>query len=562
MKKLIALASFAFVSAVAFAQTREEAITKTLNERYESAAADFRKLIAQNPANGEMYFYAGDNYFYWGVLDSAEMMFRKGIEVAPLNPMNFAGLGRVGWVNNNDALNSAQYQKAIEIMSAKSNKIDKNVQLITYMKMAETYVQGERKKFDKALEYLNTALKFNDQDPEMYVQLGDYYFQSELEKNGKTGMLNLSLAQSQYSKAAQLNPKYTRALLAQGKLLVPARNWEDALKFFNDAIAIDPNYAPAYREKAELLYKAGRFPLAVENYSKYLELNNSCRVQQRYASFVFETKDYKKAVVELEKALPCNNQNPFMYRLLGYSYYETGDFAKGLENINKFMDMATAQGSPKILGSDYAYKGKLLAKSGQDSLGVATILRAIELDPEYIEGYSDIAGIYSKAKRYADAANFYERKISAAGEKATALDFYYLGQAQYFAKEYAKADAAFEKASAKYPDANFWRGRCNFKLDNQETPEGLATPHFTKFIELVGGDAAAVQANKKNLIESYSYLGFFYYTKQNFACSKAAWLSVQVLEATNEKASIALTDKDIAAAVETGCTEFKTQTPQ
>ncbi|MFO0358921.1 MAG: hypothetical protein ACK50N_00340, partial [Flavobacteriales bacterium] len=91
MKKLIALASFALVSAVAFAQTREEAVTKTLNERYESAAADFRKLIAQNPANGETYFYAGDNYFYWGVLDSAEMMFRKGIEVAPLNPMNFAG---------------------------------------------------------------------------------------------------------------------------------------------------------------------------------------------------------------------------------------------------------------------------------------------------------------------------------------------------------------------------------------------------------------------------------------------------------------------------------------
>jgi tetratricopeptide (TPR) repeat protein len=277
---------------------------------------------------------------------------------------------------------------------------------------------------------------------------------------------------------------------------------------------------------------------------------------------VFETKDYKKAVAELEKALPCNNQNPFMYRLLGYSYYETGDFTKGLENINKFMDMATSKGSPKILASDYAYKGKLLAKSGQDSLGVLTIQKAIELDPTYIEGYSDIAGIYSKAKRYADAASYYERKINASGENPSPLDFYYLGQSLYFAKDYAKADAAFEKAASKYPDANFWRGRCNFKLDNQETPEGLATPHFTKFIELVGGDAASAQANKKNLIESYSYLGFFYYTKQNFACSKAAWLSVKALDPANEKATIALTDKDILAAVETDCTEFKTQAAQ
>lgn len=557
MKKSLAFISGLVITLLSFGQTKEAAVIKTLNERYESAAADFRSLIQQSPSNGELYFLAGDNYFYWGVRDSAEIMFRRGIEAAPLNPLNYAGLGRIGWVTGNDALNTAQYQQAIDIMSAKANKIDKNTQVLAYMKMAETYVQGERKNFGKALEYLNKALTVNDKDPELYVQLGDYYFQNELEKNGKTGMLNLSLAQSQYSKAAQLNPNYTRALLAQGKLLVPARNWEDALKFFNDAIAIDPNYAPAYREKAELLYKAGRFPQAVENYAKYLELNNSCRVQQRYASFVFETKDYKKAVAELEKALPCNDQNPFMYRLLGYSYYETGDYAKGIENIDKFFELAIAKGSPKILASDYAYKGKLLSRSGNDSLGIETILQALEMDPTYAEGYADIAQIYSKAKKYAESAVYYEKKIEAVGEEATALDYYYLGQAHYFAKDYAKADVAFEKASEKYPDAFFWRGRCNFRLDNQEIPVGLANPHYIKYIELVTADPKSVEAGKKNLIEAYSYLGFFYYTQGNFYCSKMAWSSVQALDPANEKAIIALEDKEIVALTEGVCEEFK-----
>lgn len=540
-----------FVTTLSFAQTKEAAVVKTMNERYELAAAEFKQLIATNPTDGDLYFYAGDNYLYWGILDSSEMMFRQGIEKSPANPLNYIGLGRIGWIKGNDALNTAQYAKAIEIMSTKSNKVDKKIQQIGYLKMAETYVQAEKKNFEKALEYINKAITFNEADAEAYVQLGDYYLTSEMEKNGKSGMLNLSLAQTQYAKASQLNPSYPRALLAQGKVLVPARNWDAALEYFNKAIAADPNYAPAYREKAELLYKAGRNNLAVESYAKYLELNNNCRVQQRYASFVFETKDYKKAVTELEKATPCNAENPFMYRLLGYSYFETGDFAKGLQNINKFFDMAQAKNYPKLIGSDYAYKGKLLAKNGQDSLGVLTILKAIELDSSYTEGYSDAAGIYFKAKKYSDAANLYDQKIKALGSAATPLDYYYLGQALYFNKEYQKSDAAFAVAVSKYPDSNFWRGRCNFKLDNQETPAGLANEHFHNFVKYGFTDAKTTETNKKFLIEALSYLGFYYATQKNFDCSKSAWTKVLELDATNEKAKIALTDAEISAAVGT-----------
>ncbi len=540
-----------FITTLSFAQTKEAAVVKTMNERYELAAAEFKKLIAANPADGDLYFYAGDNYLYWGIIDSSEMMFRQGIEKSPANPLNYVGLGRIGWIKGNEALNTAQYAKAIEIMSTKSNKVDKKIQQIGYLKMAETYVQAEKKNFEKALEYINKAITFNEADAEAYVQLGDYYLTSEMEKNGKSGMLNLSLAQTQYAKASQLNASYPRALLAQGKVLVPARNWDAALEYFNKAIAADPNYAPAYREKAELLYKAGRNNLAVESYAKYLELNNNCRVQQRYASFVFETKDYKKAVTELEKATPCNAENPFMYRLLGYSYFETGDFAKGLQNINKFFDMAQAKNYPKLIGSDYAYKGKLLAKNGQDSLGVLTIIKAIELDSSYTEGYSDAAGIYFKAKKYSDAANLYDKKIKALGSAATPLDYYYLGQALYFSKEYQKSDAAFAVAVSKYPDSNFWRGRCNFKLDNQEAPTGLANEFFHNFVKYGFTDTKTTETNKKFLVESLSYLGFYYATQKNFDCSKSAWAKVLELDATNEKAKIALTDAEISAAVGT-----------
>jgi tetratricopeptide (TPR) repeat protein len=538
------LITAAFISAVFIgkAQTQQEAITKTMNERYEVAASDFKKLLSANPNSGELYFYAGDNYLYWGELDSAATMFRKGTEIAPTNPLNFAGLGRLAWMKNDATANQSNFAKAVEIMSTKSNKVDKGTQQLTYLKMAESFINNENKKLDEAFNYLTIAQKFNETNPEVFVQFGDYYS----EKDG----VNLTNALKQYNTAFQLNPKYARTLLREGQLYVRVKNWEEGLNYFNKAIEVDPTFAPAYREKAELLYNAGRYPAAIEAYAKYLELNNNCRVQQRYASFIFLTKDYKRAIEEVEKALPCNPENSIMYRVLGYAYFETGDFQKGLTNINKFFELATARNKP-ISGTDYVYRGKLLWKTGQDSLGIEQIKLGMQTDTSYKDGYSDIASIYFKMKKYDRAAEYYQKKVDQIGATASPLDFYYLGQARYFNKEYQASDAAFDKASSKYPDANFWRGRCNSKMDNPEMPVGLAKPYYENFIRKVGTDPKNIEANKKNLLETYNYLGFFYFTQKNYECSKAAWNKVVELDPASEKAKVALADKDIAAAAGT-----------
>jgi len=546
MKKQLVILTL-FISAFAFvskAQTRDEAVIKTLNERYESAESDLKDLIAREPQNGDNYNAAGDNYFYWGErVEDAEAMYRKGMDVAPSNPLNYAGLGRVAYLRKDAAVWNAQFSKAEEIMNTKSLKIDKNIKQMTYLKMAEVMLQEGQLNLEKAITYINSALPLNDKNPEVYIQLGDYYSQRD-------GM-NMSNAIMQYNKALEVNPKYTRAILRKGVLYVKVKNYDEGLNYYNEAISLDPTFAPAYREKAELLYKAGRYPAAIETYAKYLELNNSCRVQQRYASFIFLTKDYKKAATELEAALPCNTSNAFMYRLLGYSYYEIGDYAKGTQYLDQFFSIAESKGKPTIVGSDYAYKGKLLSKTGQDSVALEFLKMAVQKDAEYVDGYADVAAIYFKQKKYADAASYYQMKVEKSAEPAP-LDFYYLGQARYYSKEYALADSAFSKATVKYPDANFWRGRCNNKMEvNPDEPVGLAKPFHEKFIGMIGNDPKKVEANKKNLIEAYSYLGILYGKQKNYECSKAALLKVLELDPTNKIANDSMLDENYKKAVGT-----------
>lgn len=547
MKKLFLIAIALISLQFAFAQTREAAVVKTMNERYELASAEFKTLIAATPTNGDLYFFAGDNYFYWGELDSAEAIFRKGQEMAPLNPLNYVGLGRLAWFQKNTALSTGQYAKAQEIISTKSNKIDKNTQATAYLKMAETYVIYDNKNLEEAFVLINKAIALNDKNPEAFVQLGDCL--AEKDPN------NPSAAIAEYTNALNADPKYTRAMLRKGMLYTRVQQssaWEEALKYFNQAIEIDPSFAPAYREKAEILRKSGLFNEAVEAYAKYYELNTSCRVQQRYAAFVFLSKDYKKAVTELENALPCNPDYVYMYRFLGKSYYETGDFAKGLENINIFFNRADAAKIP-IIGDDYAYKGRLLNKSGQDSLAIIMFQEAAKLDTAFAkDAYNEIGAIHFKAKRYAKAAEAYKARIDLLKENSKPLDYYYYGQALYFSKEYQKSIDAFGIASKDYYDADFFRGRGSFKLDNPEAPAGLANAFYasylTRFNEKAATNPKAIDSQKKNLIETYSYFGFYYLTQKNYECSKAAWMKVQELDPANEKAKVAMTDPLIAAA--------------
>lgn len=558
------MSTFLVLSFFTQAQTLAEATQKTLSERFESAEADLNAIIAKEPTVGANYAAAGYNQFYWGISDqddavemaekmeTAEKLFRKGMEVAPTSPLCYVGLGQLMAFRKDAGGCSAQFTKAEEIMNTKSNKVDKPTKQQAYIKMAEACLMDNNVQLEKAIVYLNTALPFNEKNPEVYIQLGDYY-------RLRDG-INQSNAIAQYNKALEIDAKSTRAILRKGVLYKRVQNWDEGLNYYNEAIALDPGFAPAYREKAELLKDAARYSQAIEAYARYKELNENCRVNQRYAMFVYLAKDYKNALMELEKALPCNDKNEYMYRVLGYTCYETGDYAKGIQYLDTYFNLAKASGKVKISGGDYGQKGKLLSKAGQDSLAVEMLKQALKEDPTYIDGYNDVATILMKQKKYAEAAGFYQQKIDRS-ESPAPIDYYYLGQSRYRNKEYVLADTAFALAASKYPDANFWRGRCKNGLEeNPDQPKaGLAKPFHEKFIQLVGNDARSIEANKKNLMEAYNYLGIYYLIQKNYECSRAAVNKTLELDPTNKIATTLASDEFVSKAAGT-CELFPTAT--
>lgn len=542
--------------------------TSTLNERYEKALRD----LAAMPNSAEKFAVDGFNYLEWAIdgkfIDAgktaeAKEAFLAGVKADSLFPLNYVGLGRIEMREGNGGKADTYFSKAKGIVDNKKNKASKDLKYTTYIAIAAANISEEAKNLGAAKQALDLMAEVTIENTAIRLQLGltlgDY--QSVKEVN------NQSPAISEYNKCLEIDSKYVPALYRKAKLYRGAKNNDEALKFFNEAIATDPTFAPSYREKAELLKDRGQFEEAIASYAKYLELNNSCRVQQRYASFFYLTKNYERAITEVTAAMPCNPDNHTLNRVLGYSFLEL----KNYTDAKNYMDIYFARQEVKNQDiSDYVNYSKISLGLGQDSIAISYLEKAIELFPEYTDGYNEIATIYTnkaiaskgkenealRIKLYSKAADWYEKKMLKLG--ADAKDQFIQGQMYYFSQQYVLADTTFRRSAARYPEAWFWVAKSQNKIDLASVTEtspakGLAKPFYEKGIILVGQDPAVIEKNKKNLAEAYQYLGLYYGNTGDINCSKSAWNKVLQLDPTNKIANQLLVtpetlDKELVAS--------------
>ncbi|HPS63066.1 MAG TPA: hypothetical protein PLK82_08390, partial [Bacteroidales bacterium] len=116
-----------------YAQDLNSAIKLTKSEQFSLAASLFKKLIAQEPANGDLYYYYGRNclekYFsdtlnisFREKADSARAIYENGLRQDPSNPLNLVGLGGLKLIGKDFTGASAEYEKARALLPSKANK--------------------------------------------------------------------------------------------------------------------------------------------------------------------------------------------------------------------------------------------------------------------------------------------------------------------------------------------------------------------------------------------------------------------------------------------------------
>jgi tetratricopeptide (TPR) repeat protein len=525
---------FVTMASFAFGQSPEvRAALRLIDiEQPTKGIAELERLASASSQNqyylGLGYLRTGNKDNNWNK-DKALAAFEKGISMNEKDGLNYAGKGQVKLIEKNATEAKANLDKALAVSKSKDANVLRAV--------GEAYLADTKFVID-AINVLNKAKTINGADPEVHMVLGDAYL---LQNNGGESV-------SSYERAAMADKKNAKANYKIAKVYERSKNTEMVVENLNKAIAIDPDYAPAYKELAETYYLRKEAAKAVEASDKYMSITEfKDQAKYAHAFYLIMAKQFDKAA-EIFKDVANSPDAPpvalkYYARALSLSEQDRSDEAVAI--FERFFQKAKPE---DIQAFDYASYGKALQKQGEaakadkakkrelDSLAAESYVKSIQLDSTQTEVLQSLGDIYFNANRYPEAIDAF-KALTALRKQPLSQDFWSLGRAYYYNLQFMEADSAFTKLSEKQPTVPhgyLWAAKSRAQIDSTGA-QGLAIPMYEKFIEVASQNT---EKNKKDLIAAYEYLGSYYVNiKPNGQKAKEYYEKILTLDPNNATAN-------------------------
>jgi tetratricopeptide (TPR) repeat protein len=306
----------------------------------------------------------------------------------------------------------------------------------------------------------------------------------------------------------KFRPSPAAAAYARGKALADARLTADAVAVYQEALRLDPRYAPPYRALAEIAADRGDLPTAIRRWQEYLALEpNAPHAWCRLTGVLMRAGRGTEALVTAERELKLAPDCGRAHLIAGLLYERKSQARPALEHLAAAMRaypndprIALAYGRVLVLNSDYdraepilkeviardaslaeAYRwlGSLYARRAVTAengrIAEQNLRRALELKPDYAEAHYELARLLFAQKRAAEALPSAEQ--AALRRKHYPRAFYL--QAQIYAALGRPADAQraqqqFRRESDLYARQEALWKRYGLNRDNVATGLELA----------------------------------------------------------------------------------------
>ena len=503
MKKIGLLSTLLLAINILFAQSIEEG-KKFLNyERFESASNVFNKLLTANPNDVEAAYWLGQTYLQNSDFPdsiSAKNLYQKTLDANPNNPLIMVGMGEIELMEGklNDARNI--FESALNL----TKKKDRPSILLA---IGQANVDAKNGDALYAISKLNEAADKDKKNAEIQVALGDAYRK----------LIDGANATTSYQNAISIDPKDARAYFMIGRIYETQGYGQEVIymKYYNDAIAADPNFAPVYYWLYGYYYQRD-VNKAREYLNKYIAVadqdSKNCYAE---ASLLLVSKLFQQAISKADNCISTvGNQKPFpnLYGVKAYAYYALGDSI----NAKSFFEQFFQKANPEKIGpNDYAtYAKVLLMFPGKEDLAATYVAKAIALDTvpaKKLEYVVDIAKSLYEAGRYVEAGQWYG-KILHMNPNFGKGDLFWAGYSDYRGGNYKSADSVFTIYQRNFPEDLYgWYlgARSKEGLDSDGL-KGLAKSDYNKIIQLAD-TIVDKQSIKDKLIPAYQYMVAYYY---------------------------------------------------
>ncbi len=495
--KTIVLALLAVLFAGAgFAQTIDEGKKFLYYERYKSAKDIFQKLSADKPNDEVAAYYLGQSMIGLEDIAGAKTLYQQKLSANPNSPLLMAGIGNVELLEGKNADARNRFETAISLSGGK------RIDVLNAVGAANSDPDVKNGDAAYAVEKLKLATTLKGfKDPEVLVNLGNAY-----RKLGDGGN-----AVQTYQNALALNPNYARALYRTGGVYQSQGASQEALflKFYNDAIAKDPAFAPVYGALSSYYYETN-VPKSAEYLDKFLAASDddpkACfyRASMQYAQGLFA-----QAASKADECITAGGTTvyPSLYGIKALAYNRLGDSVNAKASYEEFFKRQLPE---KIGGGDYAsYATVLLKFPGNEAQAASYVEKAVAMDS--IEGnkvkyLKALATSYQNQKNYNESAQWFS-KVLDVKKNYSNVDIYNAGYDYFRAGKFDSSISVFNKYTAKYPDDIFGYymiAKATSGIDTAGTL-GTAQAAYLKAIE-IGEKAPDKIKIKDQLIGAYTYM--------------------------------------------------------
>ena len=508
MRFSLLVAGVASLCNVALAQSVDQGKQFLYYHRFKSANDVFDKILASNPNNIDAIYWKGQTLLDQKDSVGAQDLYSKALQTNGNAPLLLAGMGGVELRFGKAADAKQRFETAVSLSKGK----DINV----LNAIADNNIDAPAGDAQYAIEKLTQATQVkNFHQAETYVLMGDPY--RKLVDGGN--------AVQSYQKALTIDPKDAEAKYKIGLIYQSQNNPEFYLPAYQDAIQLDPNYAPAFYALYTHYFFHGDVDKATENLNKYIAVSDpSPENDYDVITLTYLAKKYDDAIAQSKAKLTAlgDKANPHYYLLIAYSYDGKGDSVSARDYLTQYF---SKQKPDALIAADYKFLGKIQSEFPADSAAsIASYQKAIDMDTvlaNKLQIIKDAAGdAKAKGKKLAYA---YWLGVGYPYIKAPVnTDLYNVGIAYYQAGLYKTSDSVFcQQYETRYPDEIYgylWCARSKVAEDDSVGSQGLAVEAYVKLADVgrrldstakVAGTADSIKY-KVQIVNAYSQLAGYY----------------------------------------------------
>ncbi len=255
----------------------------------------------------------------------------------------------------------------------------------------------------------------------------------------------LDAANAIYGRILDADPNHPDALNLSGVVAHQMGDQEAAIRLIEQAIGVNDANANYHNNLGEAYRAFGRHQNAVKAYERALRINSGDVAANNNLGLALQSLqryDDARTAYERARALAPNDVEVLLN--LGNLHREFCCLEESAEAFRKVIGIASG------LAAGHASLGVTLYEAGDSEAAVAALLKAVELDPLYVEAHENL----KKIRWFRGEHDQVDDSFRAAGERMpdSARAFHNLGAALLVSHDYAGAEKALTRATRLQPD--------------------------------------------------------------------------------------------------------------